>query len=195
MDFAKLRALLLCLCMVLIAGCNGTGDDLNPSGDNNITPTVQQPGQPLSIGSAVGQAGPDFTLSDTADNKVTLSKVLTTSGVVIYFAMEWCPICEVHLDSLRASVVPNFPNVHFYVVDYTGGSVAGANNWAQSSGYAGGGWTVLADINQSVLELYQATMGTTVVIDQSGVVKMNEDYKDGERLQNVLTNLTQSNQP
>lgn len=190
MASAKFWTLLGFLLMGMIAGCNGTGDDLNPSGDNNLKTTVQEPGQPVPIGSAVGQAGPEFTLSDTADNKVTLSKVLpTTTAVVLYFSMQWCPICEVHLDSLRSSVVPNFPNVRFYVVDYTAGSVAEASNWAQSSGYAGGGWTVLADTNQSVVKMYQATMGTTVVIDKSGVVKMNEDYKDGDRLQETLNGL------
>jgi hypothetical protein len=45
---------------------------------------------------------------------------------------------------------------------------------------------VLADTNQSVLDLYHATMGTTVVIDSTGIVRMNEDYKDGTRLRNVL---------
>jgi hypothetical protein len=32
-------------------------------------------------------------------------------------------------------------------------------------------------------------MGTTVVIDKAGVVRMNEDYKDGLRLQAVLAGL------
>jgi hypothetical protein len=32
-------------------------------------------------------------------------------------------------------------------------------------------------------------MGTTVVIDRTGTVRMNEDFKDGTRLQTVLTAL------
>jgi peroxiredoxin len=185
MGFAKLRMLLFAIGMIMIAGCNGTGDDLNPSDTDNTPPP-----QPGTVGIAVGQTAPDFTLSDTLANDVTLSSVVpTTEGVVIYFSMEWCPVCEVHLDNLRASVIPAFPQVRFYVVDYTCSSVAGALNWEQASGYVGGGWTVLADTSQNVLNLYQATMGTTVVIDKAGVIQMNEDYKDGERLREILTSL------
>lgn len=190
MVFAKVHMVGLCLLMVMIASCNGTGDDLNPSSSDHTSAT-----QTGTIGSEVGQNAPDFTLSDTLGNPVTLSSVLpTTPGVVIYFSMEWCPICEVHLDSLRATIVPDYPDVLFYVVDYTGSSIEGVLNWSQASGYADGKWTVLADTSQSVLNLYQGTMSTTVVIDKSGVVRMNEDYKDGARLQEILTNLTSPTQ-
>ena len=53
----------------------------------------------------------------------------------------------------------------------------------------GAGFAVLADTQQSVLNLYQATMGTTVVIDKNGVVQMNEEYTDGTRLQTILASL------
>jgi len=36
---------------------------------------------------------------------------------------------------------------------------------------------------------YKGTMGTTVVIDSAGIVKMNEDYRDGSNLQSVLAGL------
>jgi len=42
------------------------------------------------------------------------------------------------------------------------------------------------DINHTVTDLYSATMGTTIVIDKNTVIKMNEDYKDGRKLQEVL---------
>lgn len=186
MGSANLRALLLFIIMALVAGCNGTGDDLNPSASNNLPPQ-----QPNTIGIAVGQKSPNFTLSDTLENNFNLASAQTaTPGVVVlYFSMQWCPVCEVHLDHLRAAVIPGFPKVSFYVVDYTCASVAEARNWEQSSGYEGGGWTVLADTSQSVLQLYQATMGTTVVIDQAGVIQMNEDLKDGTRLQEILASL------
>jgi hypothetical protein len=32
-------------------------------------------------------------------------------------------------------------------------------------------------------------MGTTVVIDSTGVIRMNEDYKNGVRLQTTLAGL------
>ncbi|HUI67993.1 MAG TPA: redoxin domain-containing protein [Nitrospirota bacterium] len=182
MGSGRMRVFLLI--MVLLAGC-GTMDDLNPSGSDK-----RPPEQPGTTGPAVGQNAPDFTLSDTLGNNVTLSSViLTTQGVVLYFAMEWCPICEGNLDSLRSSVIPAFPNVRFYVIDYTCASVAEAYAWELATGYTGSGFTVLADTQQSVLNLYQATMGSTVVIDKNGVVQMNENYKDGTRLQAILASL------
>jgi hypothetical protein len=93
------------------------------------------------------------------------------------------------MSHMRSSQIPGFPNVRFYAVDYVSGTVADARNAEISNGYDGSGFTVLADTQQTVLSLYQATMGTTVVIDRTGVVRMNEDYKDGSRLQTVLSGL------
>jgi peroxiredoxin len=172
------------LLLFTLVACGNMMDDLNPSG-NDKRPLVQ----PGTTGPAVGQNAPDFTLSDTLGNSVTLSSVVpTVQGVVIYFTM-WCPICDSHMSHMRSSQLPSFPNVRFYAVDYVSGTVADARNAEISNGYDGSGFTVLADTQQTVLGLYQATMGTTIVIDRTGVVRMNEDYKDGSRLQTVLANL------
>jgi len=182
MGSVKISALLLIV--ILLAGCGIEMEDLNPSGSDK-----RPPEQPGTVGPAVGQNAPDFTLSDALGNNFTLSSVIpTTQGVVLYFAMEWCPICQDHLDDLRSYVIPAFPNVRFYVVDYTCASVAEALSWETATGYLGSGFTVLADTQQAVLDLYLATMGTTVVIDKNGVVLMNEVYIDA-RLQAILSSL------
>ena len=176
----------LFLLMVLLAGCGGMMDDLAPSGSDK-RPTVI----PGTTGPFVGQNAPDFTLPDTLGTSVTLSSVITTTGLqgaVLYFTM-WCPICDAHMNNMQSNVLPLYPNVRFFLVDYVSGSVSDAANAQIIYGYAGSGFTVLADTNQTVLNLYQATMGTTVVVDASGVVRMNEDYKDGVRLQNALAGL------
>ncbi len=77
-------------------------------------------------GPDVCQIASDFTLSDTLGNTVTLSSVVATPGLrgtVIYFTM-WCPICDMHMSNMRASILPNYPAVRFLVVDYVSGSVA-----------------------------------------------------------------------
>ncbi len=169
---------------VILVGCGGMMDDLNPSGSDN-RPAVQ----PGTTGPSVGQNAPDFTLSDTLGNSVIISSVLPSAqGVVLYFTM-WCPICDTDMSSIRSSAIPNYPNVRFYAVDYVSGSIADARAAEISNGYDGSGFTILADTQQIVLGLYQATMGTTIVIDRTGVVRMNEEYKDGSRLQTVLANL------
>ncbi len=172
------------LLLFALVACGNMMDDLNPSG-NDKRPIVQ----PGTTGPAVGQNAPDFTLSDTLGNSVTLSSVFpTVQGVVIYFTM-WCPTCDTDMSHMQGTVIPGFPNVRFYAVDYVSGTVADARNAEISNGYDGSGFTVLADTQQTVLGLYQATMGTTVVIDSTGVVRMNELYKDGSRLQTVLSGL------
>jgi peroxiredoxin len=184
MDSANLRSLLLILCM--LAGCGNMTNDLYPSDSNKVPPV-----QPGTIGPAVGQNAPDFMLPDTLGNSITLSSVVTTTGVqgtVLYFTM-WCPVCDSHMSHMMNATIPGFPAVRFFAVDYVSGSVAEARTAEASAGYAGTAFTVLADMQQAVLNLYQATMGTTVLIDRNGVIQMNEDYKDGTRLQTALTAL------
>jgi peroxiredoxin len=176
MSFVKGIAL---IAVLLTAGCGDITDDLVPSGDDK-RPTVVA-GSP---GPDVGQVAPDFTLSDTLGNPVTLSSEFATmDGMVLYFNM-WCPICDSHMSHIRTDVAPDFPSVDFLMVDYVTGSVSAARSAQLSNGYTD--FTVLVDVGQSVLDQYHATMGTTVVIDSTGVVRMNEDYKDGVKLRNVL---------
>jgi peroxiredoxin len=185
MGSVNIRWLLLLLIPIFLAGCGGMMDDLNPS--NSDKQSTVQAG---TVGPHVGQTAPDFTLSDTLGTSVTLSSVLTgtaVSGVVLYFTM-WCPTCDIHMSSMRSSQIPMFPNVRFYAVDYVSSTVAGARNSELSNGYEGSGFTVLADTIQTVLNLYDGTMGTTVVIDKTGIIRMNEDYKD-DRLTATLTSL------
>jgi peroxiredoxin len=168
------------LCL-LLAGC---GDNLAPSGEDK-RPVVQAD----TIGPGVTQKAPDFSVSDSNGTNVTLADALSgKNGIVLYFTM-WCPICDSHMNNMRATIAPLFPTVGFYLVDYVSGSVADAASAAASNGYAGGVFTTLADLGQSMLGSYQATMGTTVVIDSSGIIRMNEDYRDGLHLQAVLSAL------
>ena len=176
------------LCGIMVAAgilvSAGCGDNLFPSG-NDRRPTVA----PGGSGSAVGQLAQGFAVQDTGGTTVTLASSLAGSkGAVFYFTM-WCPICDTHMSNMRSSVVPLFPEVKFFLVDYVSGSVAGAASAASSNGYAGGVFTTLADVDHTLANNFQGTMGTTVVVDSTGVIRMNEDYRDGTRLQSVLSGL------
>jgi peroxiredoxin len=172
------------LVLLFLAACSGMTDDLAPSGDDK-RPTVQEG----TTGPAVGQRAPDFTLPDTLGGTFTLSSALPAKkGVVLYFTM-WCPVCDEHMSHLRSEVIPHYPDVGFYAVDFVSGSVAQARDAQVSSGYANAGFTVLADTEQAVYDAYNGSMGCTVVVDGSGVVRMNEDYKNGARLEEVLKEL------
>jgi len=174
------------LFIVLLAGCGNTMGDLNPSGLDKRPPV-----EPGSIGTEVGQISPDFTISDTHGNDVTLSSIVPTAqGVVLYFTM-WCTLCKGDMSQMQSSAIPAFPNVRFYAVDYVSGTVAeAAAAEAENSAYTTG-FTVLADTHQILSGnsgLYKGTMGIVVVIDRNGVIRMNEEYK-AARLQSVLLTL------
>jgi peroxiredoxin len=171
-------SLLLCLSLT------GCGDNLTPS-DSDKRPVVQSG----TIGPAVSQKAPNFSVTATNGKTITLADALAGKpGIVLYFTM-WCPICDSHMNNMRSVVAPMFPAVGFYLVDYVSGSVADAAAAASANGYAGGVFTTLADLGQVMLGSYQATMGTTVVIDRTGIIRMNEDYRDGLNLQAVLAAL------
>ncbi len=179
MSFARAFFILLVL---MLAGCENLKDNLNPSSEDK-RPVVESG----SEGSQVGQSAPDFTIPDTLNNSVTMSSELSgADGIVLYFTM-WCPICDSHMSHMRANIIPNYPNVKFFFVDYVSGSVSVSRSAQISNGYTSS--TVLVDTVQTVMNLYNATMGTTVVINSSGIVAMNEDYKDGSRLNTVLGEL------
>ena len=163
-----------------LAGCDGITDDLKPSSDDN-RPIVEAG----TIGTQVGQQSPDFSLFDTLGNSRGLYAELAIpkDGVVLYFNM-WCPICDAHASHMRAEVIPNFPDVTFFLVDYVTGSIT--NSRASQEAYGFTDIETLVDVDQVVFNLYQASMGTTVVIDKDGIVRMNEDYKDGVKLTETL---------
>lgn len=170
---------LLLFVLLTLSAC---GDNLFPSGEDK-RPAIQ----PGSTGPAAGQKAPDFTVSDTGGNSVSLTSALASrKGIVLYFTM-WCPICDSHMSNMRDKI-PSFPDIGFYAVDYVSGSVADAASSASANGFAGS-FTVLGDTSHLLLNNFQATMGSTVIIDSSGVIRMNEDYRDGSRLSSVLAGL------
>lgn len=180
MSFAKSIAILL-FPLLLLASC---GDNLAPSGEDKRDEV-----QTGTTGAAVGQNAPGFSVSDINSNTVTLSSALASSkGVVLYFTM-WCSVCDSHMSNMRDNAMATYTNVRFYAIDYVSGSVSDARSSAISNGYYNSGFTILADTENAITKNYSATMGTTVVIDASGVIRMNEDYKDGSRLLSTLSAL------
>ncbi len=165
-----------------LAGCEGITDDLNPSGDDNRSAVEEG-----SSGTQVGQQSPDWSQFDTEGNSRGLYTELSepgVTGVVLYFTM-WCPICDAHASHMRAVVMPNFPTVQFFLVDFVSATISASRTAQLANGY--GDIETLADTDQKLFGLYNASMGTTVVIDSAGnIVRMNEDYKDGVKLIETL---------
>lgn len=166
------------LWVLLSVGCS---KDLNPS-DSDIRPTVVEG----SKGGSEGQQAADFTALDTAGNRVQLSTQLSSHDAVVFYFTMWCPLCDSHMTSIRSRVEPTFPGVRYLLVDYVSGTISQSLSAQLANGYASE--TVLVDIDHALLNQFDATMGTTIVIDAQGKIRMNEDYKQS-RLISVLENL------
>lgn len=175
------RGVVIALMCLIVAGC---GENLFPSGTDERPPVDTG-----TAGPGVGQTAPAFSVPDTDGTPVTLDAARAgKKAIVLYFTM-WCPICDSHLSNMAASVIPANGDVAFYAVDYVSGSVSGARDAMFTNGFADSGLTVLADIDHSLTTTYRGTMGITIVIDSTGVVRMNEDYRDGAHLRAVLAEL------
>ncbi len=168
---------LLAAFSLFAAGCGQMTGNLLPSGQDK-RPAATATG----TGYAVGQTAPEFTMPDTKGGTLALSVLLAQGKpVVMYFNM-WCPICDAHLQELQSGAMTTYPNVTYIAVDYVSGSVAAAASAQEGAGYGNAPFSVGVDIGQTVLNGYHATMGTTIVIDTAGVIRMNEDMKDGAAL-------------
>ncbi|QXE91402.1 peroxiredoxin family protein [Geomonas subterranea] len=166
--------------VLLVALLSGCGDNLTPSG-SDLRPALQ----PGSTGPAVGQSAPPFAVSDSSGATVTLTTALAgRKGIVLYCTM-WCSSCEEQTAQLQ-SMAASFPEVGFYLVDYVSGTVTEAATAAVANGVTGAAVVTLADTEHALLNAFQGTMGTTVLVDAAGVVRMNEDFRDGARLRAML---------
>ncbi len=176
------RHLLLSCCILFLAACGGAGDDLNPSGNDKRTS-----GTAGEIGSQVGQKIINFSLPTTDGNIYTRDDLLASGQpFVLYFTM-WCPICDTHMSHYRNQLAPDFPGVTYLQVDFVSGSLTTARDSQISAGYRNA--TVLID-DQTLEDALEGSMGTTVVVGLDGLIYMNEDYKTGDRLRQVLEQLT-----
>jgi len=180
----SLHLTLLCLSLALSA----CGSDLNPSGTDLRPPVTAG-----SIGNQVSQQVAPFSLLDSRGNPWRLTDHLPggtapADAIVLYFTM-WCPICLSHSDHMLSSIIPAFAargNVQYVLIDYISGSVVGGRASELANGYGGSPFTVLVDSGQSLMTQLNAAMGSTIVINNSGVILMNEDYRNGVNLTNVL---------
>jgi len=163
---------------------------------NDLLPSASDQRSAVTVGT-IGhrpeQLVADFTLPNSTGKDFTLSTHLQTGtepadAIVLYFTM-WCPICLGHSDHMFNTVMPQFQDrgdVVYILVDYVSGSTAVVRATETASGYTGSGFVTLADNDQSLLKQFEATNGTTVVIAGDGTVLLNEDYRTGENLMNIL---------
>lgn len=155
---------------------------------DDLLPSSTDKSSPLGIAN-------DFTAKDINNNDFILYDHLTIGAnttpadvVVLYFTM-WCPICLSHTDYIYTNIIPQFETrgtVVYGLVDYVSGSVSATYAQASANGYLTPKFDILADANQAVYNQFNGAMGITIVIDNDGTILMNEDFRDGSNLVNIL---------
>ena len=164
---------LLTISLFTLMGCL---EDLSPDSEDLRSDS--------SVGGANAAPATEFTAITTAGESVLLSdELMTNDAVVLYFTM-WCPLCDSHMSHMRSRIMGEYPNVKFFMVDYVSGTIAQSRSSQVSNGYVS--LNMLADINQTLLNTFDATMASVIVIDNENKILMNEDYKNGSRLIDVL---------
>jgi hypothetical protein len=88
---------------------------------------------------------------------------------------------------MRNQVINNYQNVRFLMVDYVSASINQSRASQLANGYAD--MTLLVDNNQDLLNALSATMASVIVINDQNTILLNEDYKNGARLIDVLDRL------
>ena len=182
------KYLITLLCLFALTGCGDLQDDLFPSSDDkreNVTPG--------STGHLPGQVAADFSVKDSLNNDFVLSENLDGGTnpadlVVLYFTM-WCPICLSHTDHLYSEIIPQFRGrgtVVYGLVDYVSGSVSATRSSEIANGYANSDFTTLSDVNRKLFDQFEGSMGTVVVIDSDGTILLNEDFRTGTALVDIL---------
>ena len=181
----------LLILLITINGCGGATDDLLPSSEDKRP--LEITGQ---IGGMVGNTSPELSLTTTDNVNFTLSDYLLggvneAEAVVLYFTM-WCPICSAHMDHIQFGIMPEFTSnqIVYLAVDYLSDSTSLTARSQQDAGFNTTKWLATADPDQTLTEIFNGTMATTVVIDPDGKVRMNEDFRTGENLQLILRELT-----
>ena len=130
----------------------------------------------------IGQAAPDFTLYDSAKNKVTLSDYHGHNILLLFFPLAFTSTCTAELCSVR-------DNISFYnKVNATvfGISVDSLHTLAKYKQDQNLNFTLLSDFNKVVSSLYESiyemfsynmkgvSKRSAFVIDKQGVVRYAE---------------------
>lgn len=176
------RLLLLCS-VFFLASCSDIDDDLNPSGSDKRVDGVAG-----EIGPHLGQKIADFSLTTTEGNIYTRDELLAAGQPLVFYFTLWCPICDTHMSHYRNQLAPDFPGVNYLPVDFVSGGISASRDSQISAGYRN--VTTLVD-DRTLEKAVEGSMGTTVVVGLDGLIHLNEDYKTGDRLRQVLETLTQ----
>ncbi|HEV8271092.1 MAG TPA: peroxiredoxin [Chitinophagaceae bacterium] len=130
----------------------------------------------------IGQVAPDFTLYDSARNKVTLSNLRGQNVLLLFFPLAFTSTCTAELCSIRDNI-SFYNNVNAKVF---GISVDSLHTLAKYKADQNLNFTLLSDFNKDVSSLYGSiyemfgynmkgvSKRSAFVIDNDGIVRYAE---------------------
>ena len=130
----------------------------------------------------IGQTAPDFTLYDSARNKVTLSELRGQNVLLLFFPLAFTSTCTAELCSVRDNI-SFYNNVNAKVF---GISVDSLHTLAKYKADQNLNFTLLSDFNKDVSSLYGSiyemfgynmkgvSKRSAFVIDKEGIVRYAE---------------------
>jgi peroxiredoxin len=131
----------------------------------------------------VGKPAPDFSLSDSRGNSVTLSIYQGKSNVMlIFYRGYWCPFCIGHLDEIQSL----FPELEKYNIQLLGISPDNAEDSQDLAERFDQPYVFLSDTGLKITDLYgvrkdeELPHPAVVLIDKQGDVVwfyVGENYK------------------
>ena len=130
----------------------------------------------------IGQVAPDFTLYDSAKNKVTLSDLIGQNVLLLFFPLAFTSTCTAELCSIRDNI-SFYNNVNANVF---GISVDSLHTLAKYKADQNLNFSLLSDFNKDVSSLYgslyemfgynmkRVSKRSAFVIDKDGIVRYAE---------------------
>jgi peroxiredoxin len=148
----------------------------------------------------VGQPAPDFTLYDSAKNKVTLSDFRGQNVLLLFFPLAFTSTCTAELCSVRDNI-SFYNDVHATVF---GISVDSLHTLAKYKAEQNFNFTILSDFNKDVSTAYGAiyemfgynmkgvSKRSAFVIDKEGIIRyaeVLENASEQPNFQNITLTL------
>jgi len=103
------RLIPVLILVVLISGCTSTAKYTADNLPGDVQPTGEHP-----VGNSIGDRAPDFALTATDGQNLSLSS-LSGKPVVLYFMTTWCPYCKEEYKEIE-KVFPANNNIQFISV-------------------------------------------------------------------------------
>ena len=150
--------------------------------DLGITETPTSTAGTYQVGTDIGDAAPNFTLTDSAGNPVSLHDFLGEKAVVVNFWASWCAFCLEEMPDLEA-VAQEFSADLVILGINNQETVAQGNPFALARGVT---YPLLyLPRNDQIVKAYQVlAMPTTYYLDIDGIIvdrKLGFDTHEGIR--------------